>query len=192
MVDGRLFVNLPTSIGAAIDAATGETLWVYNPKSYEEGTTTMTARWIQRGVAYWSSGPDRAEERVLWGTGNGYLICVDAKNGFPCDDFGEHGLLDLMRDLPRANRGDRDWLNALLYSVQSPPLVVGDTVITPNSISSYNITKGARPDGCVGSTCAPARRGGRFTQSPRGTNTATTPGKATRGDTPARSASGPS
>ncbi len=145
MVDGRLFVNLPTSIGAAIDAATGETLWVYNPKSYEDGTTTMSARWIQRGVAYWSSGPDRAEERVLWGTGNGYLICVDAKNGFPCDDFGEHGRLDLMRDLPRANRGDRDWLNALLYSVQSPPIVVGDTVITPNSISSYNITKEAPP-----------------------------------------------
>ena len=49
MVGGRLFVNMPTSVGAAIDARTGETLWVYNPKSYEEGTTTMTARWNQRG-----------------------------------------------------------------------------------------------------------------------------------------------
>ncbi|MCH7749298.1 MAG: pyrroloquinoline quinone-dependent dehydrogenase [Acidobacteria bacterium] len=142
MVGGRLFINMPTSVGAAIDAATGDTLWVYNPKTYEAGTTTMTARWIQRGVAYWSDGE---AERIFWGTSNGYLICVEAASGRPCADFGEQGRLDLMRDIPRAVRGDRDWLNALLYSVQSPPLVVGDTVITPMSISSYNITKEAPP-----------------------------------------------
>jgi quinoprotein glucose dehydrogenase len=142
MVGGRLFINMPTSAGAAIDAATGQTLWVYNPKTYEEGTTTMSARWNQRGVAYWTDGE---AERIFWGTGNGYLICVDAVTGRTCPNFGENGRLDLVRDLPRANRGDRDWLNALLYSVQSPPLVVGDTVITPSSISSYNITREAPP-----------------------------------------------
>ena len=145
MVGGRLFVNMPTSVAAAIDAATGETLWVYNPKSYEEGTTTMSARWIQRGVAYWSDGPARNDERILWGTGNGYLVCVDAKSGQPCRDFGENGRIDLMADIPRANRGERDWLNALLYSVQSPPLVIGDTVVTPMSISSLNIVKEKPP-----------------------------------------------
>ncbi len=142
MVGGRLFINMPTSAGAAIDAGTGDTLWVYNPKTYEAGTTTMTARWNQRGVAYWSDGE---AERVFWGTSNGYLICVEAASGHPCADFGENGRVDLMRDIPRAVRGERDWLNALLYSVQSPPLVVGDTVITPASISSYNISREAPP-----------------------------------------------
>ncbi len=142
MVGGRLFINMPTSQGAAIDAATGETLWVYNPKTYEAGTTTMTARWNQRGVAYWGGGESG---RVYWGTSNGYLVCVEADTGRPCLDFGEQGRLDLMRDLPRSDRGDRDWLNALLYSVQSPPLVVGDTIITPSSISSYNISREAPP-----------------------------------------------
>ena len=66
MVGGRLFLNTPSSIGAAIDAKTGQTLWVYNPKSYEAGTTTMSARWNQRGVAYWTDGK---EERVLLGHG---------------------------------------------------------------------------------------------------------------------------
>ena len=145
MVGGRLFINMPTSVGAAIDARTGDTLWVYNPKSYEEGTTTMSARWIQRGVAYWANGPDRTDERILWGTGNGYLVCADAKSGQPCQDFGDAGRVVLMADIPRANRGERDWLNALLYSVQSPPLVVGDTVITPMSISSLNIVKEKPP-----------------------------------------------
>ena len=146
MVGGRLFINMPTSIGAAIDAGTGKTLWVYNPKSYEEGTTTMSARWNQRGVAYWTDGPNRHDERIFWGTGNGYLVCVNAKTGRPCPDFGEAGRVDLMRDIPRATRGERDWLNALLYSVQSPPIVVGDTVVTPMSISSLNDTK-ERPPG---------------------------------------------
>jgi quinoprotein glucose dehydrogenase len=46
-----------------------------------------------------------------------------------------------MAGLPQAVRGSRDWLNALTYSVQSPPIVVRDTIITPASISSYNVTK---------------------------------------------------
>ena len=84
MVGGRLYLNTPLSIGAAIDAKTGETLWVYNPKSYEAGTTTMSARWNQRGVAYWSDGK---EERVFWGTGDGYLVALDAKTGEPVDEL---------------------------------------------------------------------------------------------------------
>ena len=138
MVGGRMFVNMPTSVGAAVDARTGETLWVFNPKTYEAGTTTMTARWIQRGVAYWTDG---SAERVLWGTSDGHLVSVDAATGRPDPAFGRNGRVDLMDGLPNTRRGDRDWLNALTYSVQSPPIVVGDTVVTPASISSYNIDR---------------------------------------------------
>jgi quinoprotein glucose dehydrogenase len=138
MVGGVLYLNSPSSVGAALDAATGATRWVFNPKSYEAGTTSMTARWNERGVAYWTDGK---EERIYWGTGDGYLIAVDAKTGRPCEDFGKNGRVDLMEGLPRAKRGERDFLNALTYSVQSPPLVVRDVVITPASISSFIINK---------------------------------------------------
>ena len=47
---------------------------------------------------------------------------------------------------PARHARERDWLNALLYSVQSPPIVVGDTVVTPMSISSLNDTR-ERPPG---------------------------------------------
>src|SRR5438128_7452570 len=70
----------------------------------------MTARWNQRGVAYWTDG--RAE-RVFWGTGDGYLVAVDATTGIPVESFGDRGRVDLMRELPYAVRGSRDWLNAL-------------------------------------------------------------------------------
>ena len=61
MVGGILYLNTPTSVGAAVDAETGAHEWVYNPRSYEAGTTTMSARWNQRGVAYWTDGDGRTD-----------------------------------------------------------------------------------------------------------------------------------
>ena len=146
MVAGTLYVNTPSSVGAAYDARTGALKWVYNPKSYEAGTTTMSLRWNQRGVAYLArlvrrSAEREVDERIYWGTGDGYLVAVDAKTGRPIPGFGTNGKVDLMEGLPRAKRGQRDYLNALTYSVQSPPIVVKDLVITPAAISSLIKTK---------------------------------------------------
>jgi quinoprotein glucose dehydrogenase len=147
-IGGVLYLNTPISLGAAVDGGNGRTLWVYNPRSYESGTTTMSVIWNQRGVAYWS-GPgteaDKEDRRVFWGTGDGWLVCVDAASGRPCDGFGAGGRVDLMDGLPRARRGERDYLNALLYSVQSPPIVVRDVVITPASIADRRVTKESIP-----------------------------------------------
>ena len=139
-------MNTAASVGAAYDARTGALKWVYNPKSYESGTTTLTLRWNQRGVAYWTDPSTSlraggSDERIYWGTGDGYLICVDAKTGKPVSGFGQNGKVDLMEGLPRARRGTRDYLNALTYSVQSPPIVVKDVIITPAAISSLIKTK---------------------------------------------------
>jgi quinoprotein glucose dehydrogenase len=138
MVKGVLYYNSPSSVGTAVDARTGATIWTYNPKSYESGTTTMTLKWNQRGVAYWTDGK---EERIYWGTGDGYLIAVDAKTGRPVKAFGKDGRVDLMEGLPRAKRGERDFQNQLTYSVQSPPIVAGDVIVAPASISSIVINK---------------------------------------------------
>ena len=143
MVGGVLYFNTPLSQGVAVDATTGETRWVFNPKSYEEGTTTMTGTWKQRGVAYWTDG--EGDERVFWGTGNGYLVCVHAQTGQPCADFGDGGMIDAMVGIPRADREARDYLNAMLYSIQSPPIVVRDKLIHGSQISDRRITKEAVP-----------------------------------------------
>ena len=143
MVGGVLYFNTPLSQGVAVDAITGETRWVFNPKSYEEGTTSMTGTFRQRGVGYWTDG--EGDERIFWGTGNGYLICVDAQRGIACPDFGEDGAVDAMVDLPRAARGDRDYLNAMRYSIHSPPIVVRNKVIHGSQIADRRITKEAIP-----------------------------------------------
>ena len=145
MVGGVMYFNTALSQGVAVDATTGETLWVFNPKSYEEGTTPMSGTFVQRGVAYWTDGED--DERIFWGTGNGYLVCVRAKTGQPCPDFGSDGsgMVDAMVGLPRAIREDRDYLNALLYGIHSPPIVVRDRVIHGSQGADRRITKEAVP-----------------------------------------------
>ena len=145
MIGGVLYFNTPLSQGVAVDATTGETLWVFNPKVYEEGTPPMSNPWTQRGVAYWTDGND--DERIFWGTGNGYMVCVDAKTGQPCADFGPDGsgMVDTMVGVPRANREDRDYLNAMLWGIHSPPLVVRDKVIHGSQVADRRITKEAIP-----------------------------------------------
>ena len=136
MVGGVLYFNTPLSQGVAVDATTGETLWVFNPKVYEEGTPPMSNPWSQRGVAYWTDGA--SDERIFWGTGNGYLVCVDAATGQPCPDFGSSGsgMVDTMVGVPRANREDRDYLNAMVWGIHSPPLVVRDRVIHGSHVAT--------------------------------------------------------
>jgi quinoprotein glucose dehydrogenase len=123
MVGGRLYVN--TSLGhvAAIDAKTGETLWVFSTKSYEAGRPTNLG-FNSRGVGYWTDGD---EERILQPSGDATLWAIDAKTGKPIESFGDGGKVDLVTTLRRK-------VNRRNYTIMSSPLVVGDLVIVGSSI----------------------------------------------------------
>ena len=144
MVEGALYLSTPLGQAAAIDAGTGDTLWVYDPQSYT-GTAYPHAPTIpsnSRGAAYWTDGE---EARILWGTSDGYLYAVDARTGEPCLDFGTNGRVDLMDGIPRAVRGGTDHLGSGWLGVGSPPIVARDVVVTPTIISDFQITKEAPP-----------------------------------------------
>ena len=53
--------------------------------------------------------------------------------------------MDLTAGLPRSTRGQRDVLNLLTLSSQSPPIVIRDTVIVGSTINDRTITKEATP-----------------------------------------------
>ena len=141
MVDGVLYLSTPLYRAAAIDARTGETLWVHDPRAYESGMPAI-AQWRHRGVAYWENDGDA---RIVWGTGDGFLVAVDAKTGLPAPDFGDNGRMDLTAGVPRATRGERDLLNLLVLSSQSPPMILRDTVIVGSTINDRTITREATP-----------------------------------------------
>ena len=54
-------------------------------------------------------------------------------------------MVDAMVGLPRAIREDRDYLNALLYGIHSPPIVVRDRVVHGSQVADRRITKEAVP-----------------------------------------------
>ena len=142
MVGGVLYISTALHQVAAIDAATGETLWVHDPQAYLGGRPTHF--YNSRGVAYWSdeSGSDRA--RIFFGTNEGYLIALDARTGEPVLDFGDNGRVDLMAGIPRAVRGVGGARRNLM-GVASPPIVAHDVVVTPNVISDATTRKEAPP-----------------------------------------------
>ena len=92
MVGGVLYVSTSASQVAAIDARTGRTLWVHDPKIWVHGTPANFG-YVHRGVAYWADGRD---PRVFIGTGNGYLLSLDARTGMPIASFGQDGRVDLV------------------------------------------------------------------------------------------------
>ena len=93
MVDGTLYVSTGLSVAAAIDAGSGETLWVFNPEAYKLGRPANTG-WQHRGLAYWQddAGNDR---RVVYATGTGELIALNARTGQLIPSFGAQGRVDL-------------------------------------------------------------------------------------------------
>ena len=127
MVDGVLYASTSLSQVAAIDARTGTTLWVYDPKT-SQGRTPPNLGFIHRGVAYWADGPDR---RILIGTGDGYLIALDAATGKPVPSFGREGRIDLVSGLRRAGPFRE------VFGVTSPPIVCRDVVVVGASIVDF-------------------------------------------------------
>ncbi|MCH7909379.1 MAG: PQQ-binding-like beta-propeller repeat protein [Candidatus Hydrogenedentes bacterium] len=77
MVNGVLYISTGFNQIAAIDAHTGDTIWVHDPGSWRAGRPTNLG-FIHRGVSYWTDGD---AERILMGTGDAHLIALDAKTG---------------------------------------------------------------------------------------------------------------
>ncbi len=140
MVDGVLYISTALHQVAAIDAATGETLWVHDPEMYLNARPTHF--YNSRGVAYWEDGDDR---RIFFGTHEAYLLALDAATGEPIADFGDNGRADLMASIPRADRGQTGRRGSNLMGVASPPIVARDVIVTPNIISDGAIAKEAPP-----------------------------------------------
>ncbi len=123
MVDGVLYVNTNLGHVAAIDAASGTQLWVFDTKSHEAGRPTNLG-FNSRGVAYWSDG---RQKRIFQASGDNHLWAIDATTGEPVGGFGDGGKVELAKSLRRDG-------NPRIQTVMSPPLVVKDVVIVGSSI----------------------------------------------------------
>jgi len=128
MVGGMLYTSTSLSEVVAIDAATGETKWVFDPKIYENGLgLPPNLGWTHRGVAYWRSGDD---ERIVMLTAFAQMIALDAKTGKPVPGFGTDGRVDLAAGLRRPV--ERDY-----YTMTSPPVIVRNVIVVGSSVYDW-------------------------------------------------------
>jgi quinoprotein glucose dehydrogenase len=128
MVGGVLYTSTSLSQVAAIDAATGETRWLYDPKIYENGLgLPANLGWLHRGVAYWRNGDD---ERIVMLTAFAQMIALDARTGKPVLEFGKDGRVDLAQGLRRPV--DRDY-----YTMTSPPVIVRGVIVVGSSVMDW-------------------------------------------------------
>ncbi|MCC5932322.1 MAG: PQQ-binding-like beta-propeller repeat protein [Cyclobacteriaceae bacterium] len=138
IIDGILYGTSPKLKAFALNAATGELIWEYDPKA----NISNLGMNVNRGLAYWSSGKDR---RILYTAGSN-LICLNADNGVPVESFGHRGIASLKAGLGRRSED--------LYVVSTSPgivfkdlLIIGTRVsenadAAPGYIRAYNIKTG--------------------------------------------------
>jgi quinoprotein glucose dehydrogenase len=169
-VDNVLYFSTQNQNVVALNPETGVELWKYkNPKPRNSEN---------RGVSYWPG--DRATApRILFGTGNGSLVALDAKTGAPVTSFGDNGTVDLRTGIadqfPKAN-----------YAISSPPVVYRDLVIVGPS------TQESGSHGPSGSPRAFDVRTGKLVWSFHTVPQPGEPGNATWGDGGWKDRAGPS
>ncbi|HWK52993.1 MAG TPA: hypothetical protein VNR18_01385, partial [Hyphomicrobiales bacterium] len=133
MVDGVLYFTMDLRrYVVAVDAGTGETLWIYRP---EEGDRFATApRTVHRGVSWWSDG--QGDDRILFATPGFQLIALDAHSGRPVAGFGNGGIVDMLQAL------DLDFDGDLLGRLgnSSPVVIAHDTVVVGPALGRLNKT----------------------------------------------------
>jgi quinoprotein glucose dehydrogenase len=104
----------------ALDAATGEMLWVHREVEGPRGDSAPR-QLSGRGLSYWTDG---REERIIYVTPGYRLIALNAKTGTPIPSFGKDGVVDLKLE----DDQQMDLVNGEV-GLHAAPVVAGDTVI---------------------------------------------------------------
>ncbi|MCS6777242.1 MAG: ThuA domain-containing protein [Chloroherpetonaceae bacterium] len=112
VVEGVMYLTTVRLKVVALNAATGEELWSFDP-----GTSG-----VNRGVAYWSDGKPGGKRRILAAFPDGRMVSLDARTGRPDPEFGRNGFVNLREGI------ERD-ISGMTYGCTSPPMVFEDLVI---------------------------------------------------------------
>jgi quinoprotein glucose dehydrogenase len=117
---GVLFATTPKLRLIALDAATGQLRWSFDPNQGEMVTTKLR----NRGVTYWEEGNDHRVFLVA----RQYLYAIDATTGKPIAGFDESGRVDLREGLGRDPK-----LQSI--SATSPGVIYKDLLILGSIVS---------------------------------------------------------
>ena len=123
VVGGVLYATAGTRRAVvALDAATGELLWVHSENEGERGAAAPRPL-SGRGLAYWTDG---RSSRVLYVTPGYRLVALDPRTGARVLAFGDSGAVDLKTGMDQVIAPD---LTTGEVGFQGAPVVARDVVI---------------------------------------------------------------
>jgi quinoprotein glucose dehydrogenase len=127
IVDGVMYGTSPQLKLFAVDAATGQEKWVFDPQADQKAKMPASSRFIMnnnRGVTFWS---DEKAKRVFYAAGS-FLYCIDAATGKPDTKFGTTGSVDLHDGLGKD-------VSDLYVAATSPGIIFKDLLIMGSRVS---------------------------------------------------------
>lgn len=137
-VGGVLYTTLgATRNVAALDATTGQILWMWRPQEGER-FDAAPRKGSGRGLAFWREGD---EQRIIMITPGFFLVSLDAETGIPDPDFGANGMVDMFAGLRLGDgRDDVDIGSSMPPFVMSNVVVVGPAHrVSMRPPSKYNV-----------------------------------------------------
>ena len=139
VVNGVLYATTVSLHTVALNAATGELLWRFDPYN---GRKVRGGGGRTRGVVYWHEGRD---QRIFVAVQQ-FLYALDATTGRPIKTFGDSGRIDLRDGLRSGEK--------LMVSLGTPGIVYKDLLIIgsrtaeslptpPGDVRAYDVRTGA-------------------------------------------------
>lgn len=98
IVDGLLYFNTPHMKTVALNAATGEEVWVFDPAMYNDGKVIRSR---SRGLIFWED--ENGNNQRIFNSVKDRVYALDAKTGKLIEPFGQFegsNFIDLRHDLP--------------------------------------------------------------------------------------------
>ncbi|MEE8314534.1 MAG: pyrroloquinoline quinone-dependent dehydrogenase [Myxococcota bacterium] len=128
MVEGRLILSTPYNRVIALDAETGEELWIYDPLVDRE--RRYTNGYVNRGVEYWRDPEAQGfcASRIFVATIDSRLIALDVETGRVCPGFGKGGTVDLHIGIERLTEPEH-------HKMTSPPVTTRNAVVVGSSLA---------------------------------------------------------
>jgi quinoprotein glucose dehydrogenase len=140
IIDGVLYGLSPTIRAFALDAKTGEELWVFNPfeEDHKQGG-------FYRGLTFWSEGD---EKRLFMSAGH-RLIALDPTTGKQIESFGDSGFVDLKKGLHDGKEREEDIKNTSPGIIYRDLIIVGSVTgeeyeSSPGHIRAYDVRTGTQ------------------------------------------------
>jgi quinoprotein glucose dehydrogenase len=116
IVGGMLYATTPTLHVVALDAATGQEIWKFDPTN---GAPVGQRRYRHRGVTVY-------QDRVFV-THRNFLWALDRKTGQPIPSFGKEGKIDLREGLDRP-------IEKMSVSASTPGVIFEDMLIMGSTV----------------------------------------------------------